>query len=97
MTAKKVFQALNGKKIPIALVSFVIVSSIGYGELKNKVANQGENIRNLKPIIAQVATIEEKVENIDENFKDFRAEQRKVNGRTDIQLEKILEVVLSKQ
>lgn len=95
MNGKQVIQVLNGKKIPIALVSFIIATSVGYGELKNKVSNQGEEIKDLKPITAQVARIEENVENIDENFKDFRNEQRIFNRDIDNKLGEILEAVLS--
>ena len=94
MGIKDIISKTNGKKTPVALLVFIITASIGYGGVKQTVADNTKNIDSLKPIPAQVAQIDQKTTDIKEDFTDFRGEQRKVNDRTTDKLDRILEAVL---
>jgi len=96
MNGKQFIQGLNGKKTPIALILTILGGGIGYGELKSTVKNHTKEIDVLKPMVIQVARIEQNVKGIDENFIDFRTEQRKDNGKKDKKLEDIYRAIMAK-
>lgn len=84
----KTLSYLNGKKVPIAAITFIIMTATGYGQLKNQVANNSKAIEELKPatigVTTQVAKIEANIDNINEKVGDVRTEQRII--RNDIKL-----------
>lgn len=71
---KKVFVALNGKKIPIALGIFIITTAIGYGELKTTVKSNANLIEEIKPEVQQVAVIQKDIENIKGHMKEVKGD-----------------------
>ena len=76
MNGKKVWDLLNGKKTPIALIILIVTGSVGYGELKNTVNNNCKELAVLKPAMEQVARIDERVEGIEEDVGEIKLEQR---------------------
>lgn len=84
---------VNGIIVPSCLAVFLIMSFIGYGELKNKVKTNEESIKKVEETPVKVAVIEEKVINLEENFDEFRTEQKAVNIKVQDTLEEILRAV----
>ena len=82
----------NGKKryvvIPLALILTVGGAVYKYGKLNERVAivceDTKENTKKLEEVPAQIARIEENVENIEGDVKEMRVEQREM--RNDIKL-----------
>ena len=76
MNRKRIFDALNGKKIPITLIIFIITAATAYGALKQKVATNSDVIADLKQTPEQIARVEVEVNGINHNLKLMREEQR---------------------
>ncbi len=86
----KILQKLNGKKIPISLVILAMSSGATWGVTNYKVDKHEEM---LKPMPAQIAVIEQRVQNIDENFREFKEDQKKANIRQEDKMERIWQAV----
>ena len=78
---KQTWTAMNGKKLPIALIIACAAALTGYGQVKAKVDANCADIKDLKPLVAQTAVIEATTNELKEDFLDFRTEQRSVNER----------------
>lgn len=73
MNLKETMMKLNGKKLPIGII---IAGTLAVATLQAEVANNIEDIKELKPIPIQVAQIEQKVADIDEQFTEFREDYK---------------------
>ena len=93
MNGKQVFSALNGKKIPITLFVFILLTAVGYGEIKQKVATNSEILIELKETPIQMARVEEQVIAIDENVEKLEIRQEKRFDKLEAQLSKIYRAV----
>lgn len=79
------------KNLPIVYIASFLV---GFGALQTQVRLNAKEIDKIRPQTTQVARIEERTEDIKEDFIDFRDEQRKMNEKTENKLDKILEAVM---
>ena len=69
---------LQGKKTPLALITFIIATSVGYGELKNTVADNKTKLEGLDKERTQVVEIKQDVSNLKERIN--RLDKRQSEG-----------------
>lgn len=86
----KLWDMANGRKIPIFLVIMAISTIAAFAVTNYQV---GEHDKMLKPMPAQIAVIEERVQNIDEQFKEFRGDYKEDQRTLDGKLERIWQKV----
>ena len=63
-TLKDASNKLNGKKMPMALVTFIVVSLMGYGALKERVEINAQEITNLRPAPGKIVGLEVEIQNV---------------------------------
>ena len=84
----------NGKIVmPIGLVVVLLSTVLGYGKLQGQVTSNKENIGDLKEAPMKIVRVEQKVEDLSENFKEFRTEQKSFNGKMYNKLDEVLRAV----
>lgn len=93
---KDIVAIVNGKKLPIALILTIVGFSTGYGELKNKVANNINTIKDLKPIVAQVARIDERVKHTEQDVKEMKSDLKDFRDEMRLSNEKLYNAILSR-
>ncbi len=86
----KIWDGLNGRKIPISLV-IIVISTIAAFAVQNHQVKEHDRV--LKPMPAQIAVIEEKVRKIAEDNKEFRAGYKEDQHILDGKLERIWQAV----
>ncbi len=86
----KIWDGLNGKKIPITLV-ILAIGTISTWAVTNHQVKEHDKI--LKPMPAQIAVIEEKVVDMEKDFKEFRDGYKQDQHALDGKLERIWQAV----
>ncbi len=86
----KVWDGLNGKKIPITLVILAIGTISTWAVTNYKV---GEHDKVLKPMPAQIAVMQQQIEDGNAQFKEFRTEYKKDQRALDGKMERIWQAV----
>lgn len=91
-------EKFSGRKLQfgtiLALVVFIIGSSITYGKIQQSVANNKESINKLVPNTEQIARLEENVEDLQEDVKEIKTVQRERFDRVDDKMDKLLQAIL---
>ena len=88
--SNKLWDGLNGRKIPIALIALAL-GTVSTWAVTNHQVKEHDKI--LKPMPAQIAVIEEKVVNMEKGFKGFRDGYKQDQHALDGKLERIWQAV----
>ena len=86
----KIWDGLNGRKIPIALIVLALGTASTWAVTNYKVNEHGKV---LKPMPAQIAVMQQQIEDGNNQFKEFRTEYKKDQRALDGKMERIWQAV----
>ena len=87
-------QKFSSSKIPFALIGMCITAIAGFSTLRADVTHNKESITKLENAPVKIAETTQKVENLDKNMGEFKAEQRLRFQKVDEKLDKVLDALI---